>query len=114
MNTNDILQCNKCNKTYKNKYLLLKHQTKTKKCINNDVIINKLYCVECKKEFLRKDSLQRHSKICKNVKKNDETITITKTEYDKLYSENERLTNEYIKLVSLSLTNILSLSKKFK
>lgn len=69
-----MLACEFCKKTYKNKYTLKNHQTKTKRClaIQNKIIRNNLVCKDCQNELTTKQNLIRHKKIC--VSRNERLI----------------------------------------
>jgi hypothetical protein len=62
MNTTNNMTCEFCNKTFSTKSNLVKHQTKTKKCLKmqnkEPEIIHT--CAYCEKEFISRDSYNSH------------------------------------------------------
>ncbi len=70
-----VYQCKKCGKEFNKKSNYKQHQKRKTKCNSGSHSKtnkkNKFKCSGCKKEYSRKDSLTRHTKICKsNINKN--------------------------------------------
>lgn len=57
--------CQYCNRTFSNKYNLLRHQRTAKFCVaSKENTIEKFECEHCGSEFNRSDRLTRHYKTC--------------------------------------------------
>ena len=70
--------CEYCKNNYYDKSTLKKHQKTSKFCIkiqiekNENININKFICNFCNKELSTKQSLDRHIKVCKSKKNNED------------------------------------------
>ncbi len=67
--------CEYCKNSYYDKSTLVKHQKTSKFCIkiqNENININKFICNFCNKELSTKQSLDRHIKVCKSKKNNED------------------------------------------
>jgi hypothetical protein len=92
------LICEYCKKEYNSKYILIKHQQTTKKCLkiqealknNNEMNIEievvSYNCEYCKKEFTTKQAKEKHYNVC---------ITKYKQEIQKLKNELEEKSNSF-------------------
>jgi len=93
-------KCQYCEKDFKSKTYMIKHQLVTKKCIsiqNGSTINNKEYnCIYCKKNFKTKQNLNIHflTCFCKKEKENQIQIEELKKENEELKKENEKRIEE--------------------
>ena len=101
------MNCEFCNKTFKNISSLNNHIKTAKYCLKiQGKDINIFTCEFCKKEFTKKDHYKEHNLICKNKKDNYIEILEEKcNNYEKLQLEKdkqiEKLQSE---LVSIAIT----------
>lgn len=88
----DVHNCKNCNKIFKNKYSLIKHEKNIENCIDINQQTNEaIICKHCNKNYVNEYSLSRHIKICKKFltlqeeqKRNEDKIKL-----DELKSENK-------------------------
>ena len=109
------MKCDFCNNEFSNKQNLTAHQKRAKYClklqgVNNN---NTYICKNCDKNFTKKFSYNRHTKICKKTCITDELkqlVNFQKEQIIELKTENELLKSELEKYRSdykeLSITAI--------
>ena len=111
------MKCEFCNNEFSNKQNLNTHQTKTKYCLKIQGIsdIETYLCKNCDKSFTKNFNYNRHIKICKKTKINnnlEKTLEIRNIEIIELKKENKILKSELEKYRSdykeLSTTAISS------
>jgi hypothetical protein len=96
----NLFECCYCNKSFTNKYNMLKHQKTTKKCINlqkilNNEITDEYLCKYCNYNTLRKENIDRHTLSCfEKHKEVIEKYEIKICEKDKELIEKEKLNLE--------------------
>ena len=102
--------CEYCNKTFANKFTLMNHIKKTKKCINNrlteDLENKEFECEYCQKNFTTKQRLNTHIDKC-----NTRKINIEKNEYENNLLKKDIEINSIIKEKNLQIEKIESQNK---
>ena len=93
------MKCEFCNNEFSNKQNLNTHQTKTKYCLKIQGIsdIETYLCKNCDKSFTKNFNYNRHIKICKKTKINnnlEKTLEIRNIEIIELKKENKILKSE--------------------
>ena len=82
---NKMFSCQYCEKQFQTKYILNKHQEKTKKCINLQ-------------KKIKSDEQKSDEESDEQIEKLLTQQNILQTEYIKLHTENMKLQTEYMKL----------------
>ncbi|AQN67868.1 hypothetical protein [Saudi moumouvirus] len=122
-----IYVCDKCSKQFDHKSKFNRHLERIRRCdkkknisgskTSKNIIDNK--CKNCNREFSRKDSLARHSKVCKNKKsKTQNNKTIIQNNKPKIQNKNlinicEFVKDSYKNLSAFDLVSIIKTENKF-
>ena len=93
--------CEYCKKSYNSKYILLKHQKTTKKCLKIqeslrdnlgetfDIEIVNYPCEYCEREFTTRQAYKKHNDIC--ISRYKQEISLLRTELDEKTNKNTEL-----------------------
>lgn len=104
-------QCDKCNKIFKSKRNLQRHNNKNRSCVLKQTELNnELLCVDCGNIMSTKSSLKRHQKRC-NLSAN-KTITVNRNEHEEILKNQKemqarikKLESENAKIINNNTTN---------
>ena len=90
-----MYKCEKCDKEFKEKYILNRHQRESKKCINSEK--KEFMCTFCNKNLSSNQRLETHINICKKKKKE-----INNTELENIKKEMSILKKSFEKIKAQS------------
>jgi hypothetical protein len=106
----DELSCNFCNKLFKSKAVLGKHQKTAKYCLEKQGVKNENYkCQYCSKILTTQTRLNTHINICKSKDKNETNkyISLSEEKEKELKQKEKELNNYKISISELKMESLM-------